>query len=197
VKQLLSRIALVALVLGLACGSRAQTRVTLLTPDPIKGEIDQLVKQFEAKSGIRVQTSYGTGVGTRKTVSEGGALDVTLLFAPFDEALKTGNLDIKTQTVVARLRLAIAVKKGAPKPDISTVAKLAVALKSAKAVMRSNPASRTMVALLIDDLLKRLGSAPVVVPVRTTFYGMKEIGVREPGGNIVLFAAPAQQSGTH
>jgi uncharacterized glyoxalase superfamily protein PhnB len=43
-----------------------------------------------------------------------------------------------------------------------------------------------------DDLLKRLGSAPVVVPVRTTFYGMKEIGVREPGGNIVLFAAPAQ-----
>ena len=45
-----------------------------------------------------------------------------------------------------------------------------------------------------DDLLKRLGSAPVVVPVRTTFYGMKEIGVREPGGNIVLFAAPAKQA---
>jgi uncharacterized glyoxalase superfamily protein PhnB len=45
-----------------------------------------------------------------------------------------------------------------------------------------------------DDLLKRLGSAPVVIPVRTTFYGMKEIGVREPGGNIVLFAAPAQQA---
>jgi len=40
-----------------------------------------------------------------------------------------------------------------------------------------------------DDLLRRLGSAPVVVPVRTTFYGMKEIGVREPGGNIVLFGA--------
>jgi len=45
-----------------------------------------------------------------------------------------------------------------------------------------------------DDLVKRLGSAPVVVPVRTTFYGMKEIGIREPGGNIVLFAAKAQQS---
>jgi uncharacterized glyoxalase superfamily protein PhnB len=45
-----------------------------------------------------------------------------------------------------------------------------------------------------DDLLKRLDSAPIVIPVRTTFYGMKEIGVREPGGNIVLFAAPAQQA---
>jgi uncharacterized glyoxalase superfamily protein PhnB len=48
-----------------------------------------------------------------------------------------------------------------------------------------------------DELLKRLGSAPVVVPIRTTFYGMKEIGVREPGGNIVLFAAKAQQSAAH
>jgi uncharacterized glyoxalase superfamily protein PhnB len=48
-----------------------------------------------------------------------------------------------------------------------------------------------------DDLLKRLGSAPIVVPVRTTFYGMKEIGVREPGGNIVLFGAKTQQSAAH
>jgi uncharacterized glyoxalase superfamily protein PhnB len=48
-----------------------------------------------------------------------------------------------------------------------------------------------------DDLLKRLGSAPVVIPVRTTFYGMKEIGVREPGGNIVLFAAPVQKQAAH
>jgi uncharacterized glyoxalase superfamily protein PhnB len=48
-----------------------------------------------------------------------------------------------------------------------------------------------------DDLLKRLGSSPVVVPIRTTFYGMKEIGVREPGGNIVLFAAKARQSAAH
>ena len=45
-----------------------------------------------------------------------------------------------------------------------------------------------------DDLLKRVSAAPVVVPVRTTFYGMKEIGVRDPGGNVVLFAAPAQKS---
>jgi uncharacterized glyoxalase superfamily protein PhnB len=48
-----------------------------------------------------------------------------------------------------------------------------------------------------DVLLKHLGSSPVVVPIRTTFYGMKEIGVREPGGNIVLFAAKAQQSAAH
>ena len=141
-------------MLGLACGSRAQTRGTLLTPDPIKGEIDQLVKQFEAKSGIRVQTSYGTGVGTRKTVSEGGALDVTLLFAPFDEALKTGNLDIKTQTVVARLRLAIAVKKGAPKPDISTAAAVKNTLLNAQSIISVDPTQGSVGGAVILALQK-------------------------------------------
>ncbi len=40
-----------------------------------------------------------------------------------------------------------------------------------------------------EDLLKRLAGAEVVMPVRKTFYGMKEIVVREPGGNCVCFAA--------
>ena len=40
-----------------------------------------------------------------------------------------------------------------------------------------------------NDLLKRVAGAPVVVPVRTTFYGMKEIVVNDPGGNVIVFAA--------
>jgi hypothetical protein len=38
---------------------------------------------------------------------------------------------------------------------------------------------------------ERLGFAKVVVPRRQTFYGADEIGVREPGGNVVLLAQPA------
>jgi uncharacterized glyoxalase superfamily protein PhnB len=40
-----------------------------------------------------------------------------------------------------------------------------------------------------DDLLKRVEGVEVVMPERTTFYGMREIMVREPGGNIICFAA--------
>ena len=43
-----------------------------------------------------------------------------------------------------------------------------------------------------NDLLKRVQGAPVVVPVRTTFYGMKEIVVKDPGGNVIVFSAKAQ-----
>jgi len=74
-------------------------------------------------------------------------------------------------------------------------------IQSVASMEKDNPAmaamARPAACLYIevsdfDDLLKRLGSVPVVVPLRTTFYGMKEIGVREPGGNIVLFASPTQ-----
>lgn len=41
-----------------------------------------------------------------------------------------------------------------------------------------------------DDILRRVEGAPVAVPVRTTPYGMKEIGIYEPGGHLVIFACP-------
>src|SRR5437764_1022850 len=105
------------MVFGLAAcfGLRARTEITLLSPNPIQVTIDKLVADFQAKTGNQVHVTYGTGVSTRKTVAEGGALDVSLLFAPFPEALATGNIDKSTATVIARLRLAIAVKKGSPK----------------------------------------------------------------------------------
>ncbi len=40
----------------------------------------------------------------------------------------------------------------------------------------------------LDAVVALLGDAPVVVPRRTTFYGMNEVGVLEPGGHVVMFA---------
>jgi molybdate transport system substrate-binding protein len=140
VKSTLSLVALVALLLGVSEAARAQSEITLLSPNPIKETIDRLVSDFQAKTGTKVAITYGTGVGTRKTVASGGALDVTLLFAPFDDALKTGNVVPGSATVVARLRLAIAVKKGAPKPDISTVAAVKATLLNAKSIISVDPA---------------------------------------------------------
>jgi len=138
-KYLVSVAVVVALALGVPSNARAQTEITLLSPNPIQAEIDKLVADFQAKTGIHVKVTYGTGVSTRKTVASGQALDVSLLFAPFAEALKTGNIDRKSATVIARLRLAIAVKKGAPKPDISTPEAVKRTLLNAKSIISVDP----------------------------------------------------------
>jgi uncharacterized glyoxalase superfamily protein PhnB len=49
----------------------------------------------------------------------------------------------------------------------------------------------TFLYLEVDDLdavIAALKGVPVVMPVRTTFYGAKELGVKEPAGHFVTFA---------
>ena len=67
---------------------------------------------------------------------------------------------VKTSaTVVARLRLAIAVKKGAPKPDISTVDAVKKTLLAAKSIAYSDSGSGTY---LSTTLFPKLGIADQV-----------------------------------
>jgi uncharacterized membrane-anchored protein len=40
-----------------------------------------------------------------------------------------------------------------------------------------------------EDVKRRLDGYPVVMQERVTFYGMREIGVAEPNGHTVVFAA--------
>lgn len=42
----------------------------------------------------------------------------------------------------------------------------------------------------LDAVIAALGDHPIALPRRTTFYGMHEIAVREPGGHFVIFAQP-------
>jgi hypothetical protein len=61
---------------------------------------------------------------------------------------------------------------------------------------RFAPKEGNVTALFIEvddfeDVRKRLEGYPIVMGERTTFYGMREIGVFEPGGHTVVFAARA------
>ena len=77
-----------------------------------------------------------------------------------------------TFTPLGRSEMGLAVPAGAPHPDISTVEKLAAALRSAKAVMRSNPAGGSMVAKVIEDkVIKRAEFAGVNSKVSTQGEG--------------------------
>ena len=132
-------ISFVALALTIHVRAQSAATISLLCPDPIEATMNQLLANFEAKTGIHVNVTYGSGTGTRETVANGGALDVSVLLAPFPEALAKGNIDPKSATVIAQLRLALAVPKGAPKPDISTAAAARQALLGAKSPISVDP----------------------------------------------------------
>jgi molybdate transport system substrate-binding protein len=72
--------------------------------------------------------------------------------------------------------MGLAVHAGAPHPDISTVERLATALRAAKAVMRSNPAGGSMVAKVIEDkVIKRPELAGVNSPISRQGEGARAL----------------------
>ena len=154
-KYLTALLVTLALILRFASGTHAQTEITLLSPNPIQETINKLTADFEKKTGTHVKVTYGTGVSTRKDVAAGKAQDVSLMFSPFPEALKTGNIDKSSATVIARLRLAVAVKKGAPKPDISSPDAVRRMLRNAKSIVSVDPEQGsvgTAVLMALDKL---------------------------------------------
>jgi molybdate transport system substrate-binding protein len=155
-KRLAALFLAIGLMLGTARTTPAQTEITLLSPNPIEMTINKLVSDFQAKSGIHVNVTYGTGVSTRNDVASGKATqDVVLMFSPFPEALRSGNIVTDSATVIARMRLAIAVKKGAPKPDISTPDAVRRTLLNAKSIISVDPhqgSVGTAVLLALDKL---------------------------------------------
>lgn len=47
----------------------------------------------------------------------------------------------------------------------------------------------------LDLIISAIKGAPVYMPVRETFYGAKEIGVRDPAGHFVTFAQMGAAAG--
>jgi hypothetical protein len=88
-----------------------------------------------------------------------------------------------------RTGFAILVKSGA---ELMLQSRASVR-KDVPQFVRENGSDRTSLFIEVDDFedtKKRLDGYPIALPERTTFYGMREIGVFEPGGNVVLFAKP-------
>jgi molybdate transport system substrate-binding protein len=130
--------------------------------------------------------SFTKETGTKVTIVTSGmgriVNDINTITPPADvinlpfELMSTLSLDggVKagTFTPLGRSEMGLAVRAGAPHPDISTVEKLRAALLSAKAVMRSNPAGGSMVARVIEDkVIKRPEFAGVNSPVSTQGEG--------------------------
>jgi len=151
------------------------TEIRVISPGVVynAGLLD-LAAAYTKQTGVKVTVaSSGMGriVNDIKTVTP--APDVIML--PF-ELMSTLSLDggVKTGsfTPLGRSEMGLAVAAGAPHPDISTVEKLAAVLRSAKAVMRSNPAGGSMVASVIEQkVIKRPEFAGVNSPVSTKGEG--------------------------
>lgn len=108
---------------------------------------------------------------------KGGPADIVFLpVALMDQAQTEKAIAAGSRIMIGRVRIGLAVHKGDPTPDISTIDKLAAVLKAADSVMYSNPQSGSMEARIIDNMLN----------AHPEFAGVKrKIAMNSEGGQAV------------
>src|SRR5712692_8354061 len=163
-KYLLSS-AFVALILGNSYSARAQSsEVTLIAPGGIRAAIEQLIPGFERKTGHKVKATFGSGGGTKQQVVRGEAFDVPIVQPPYPEVLASGNVVASSETPLASVAVGVAVRKGAPKPDISTPEAVKRMLLAAKSISYPNAAGGAAAGVSFNETLQRLGIADRMQP---------------------------------
>jgi molybdate transport system substrate-binding protein len=100
--------------------------------------LEDLGPQFERATGHQLAISFATGGGTVKRVQDGEAADVVItLQQGIDTLVKAGKAPAGSVAALARAGIFVAVRKGAPKPDVSSPD----ALKRTLLAARSSPMS--------------------------------------------------------
>src|SRR6516225_3394228 len=148
-----------ALILGNPYCAQAQDEITLIAPGGIRAAVEQLIPGFEHKTGQKVKATFGSGLGTKQQVAKGEPFDVPIVQPPYPEVLASGNVVASSAKTLASVSVGVAVKQGAPKPDISTAEAVRRTLLAAKSVSYPNPAGGAAAGVSFDETLKKLGIA--------------------------------------
>ena len=135
----------------------AQNEVSLIAPGGDRAAIEAMIPGFEAKSGIKVKATFGSGLGTKKQVADGDAFDVFVVQPPYPAVLASGNVDVKSHKTLASVAVGVVVKQGAPKPDISTPDAVKKLLLSAKSVTYPDPKGGAAAGVSFEKTLDQLG----------------------------------------
>ena len=153
-------IVLGAIWLSLMPGSAQSAEIKVLAANGIQAVVEDLGPKFERATGHKLAITFSTGGATVKRAQEGDAADVVIAPKPgMDGLVKSGKVAAENVTALASTGISVAVRKGAPRPDISSPDALKRTLLAAKSVTYLNPADGGASGIHFAKVLDRLGIA--------------------------------------
>jgi len=122
----------------------------------------ELIPEYERATHSKLSTEFGPSMGTTHNaipirLERGESIDVVIMAAPaLADLIKQGKVRAGSRVDLVRSNIGMAVKVGAPKPDISTIDALKRTLLAAKSIAYSDSASGVY---LFTELFPKLGIA--------------------------------------
>jgi molybdate transport system substrate-binding protein len=125
--------------------------------------VTDLAEAFTRETGHEVDITFGP-VGTlQKKLADGETTDVLILGAPAMAMMEEkGCFVAGTRTDISRVSIGVAVREGAPAPDISTAEAFKTALLGARTVAFTRASVGGTAAVYLPQMFKRMGIADAV-----------------------------------
>jgi molybdate transport system substrate-binding protein len=136
------------------------SELKLFSSNSMRAVLDPLGLEFERASGYKLVVSYDPAKRMLQRIAAGESADVAILGrAAIDTLSEQGKIDPDSRRTLARCGIGVAVRSGAPKPDISTVDALKRALLETKSITYTIEGASGM---YFAGLIERLGIADQV-----------------------------------
>jgi molybdate transport system substrate-binding protein len=150
----------------LAVAARADAvEIKVLSAGAMKTLVEELGREFTRETGHTLALTSGTVGQLRDRIVAGEAADVVVMSdTAIDQLIAQGHLAAGSRVDIARTGIGVAVREGAPKPDISTPEAFKQALLAAKSIAYVDPASGATSGIYFASVLERLGIAEAVKP---------------------------------
>jgi molybdate transport system substrate-binding protein len=151
--------------------------IKILSSTGVQTIMEDLGPMFERATGHKLTMSFATTVAIMKRVQDGESADVVIAFPSRLESLVAeGKAVAGSVIVVARSGIGVAVRKGAPKPNISSPESLTRTLLAAKSIAYANPARGSPSGTHFAKVIDRLGITNEMKP-KTVFPKSGLVGV--------------------
>src|SRR4051812_23771884 len=159
--SLFATICLGPALFGVTTGSTASAaEIKLLSASALHPAIDALIPDFEKSSGHKVTVAYGTAGAVADRVQKGEAADIVISSVPMIDRLQAqGKVVAGDRVIIAKVGVGAFVRKGAAKPDISSVDAFKRAMLAATSIAYPDPAGGGASGIYVANLLERLGIA--------------------------------------
>jgi molybdate transport system substrate-binding protein len=158
-----SIVGLVALAAAAAPARGAE--VKLLTAGAMRAVVVEMLPDFEKRSGHKVTVDNATAGALARRIGSGEPFDVAIITPKVvDDLIGRGRIAAGSRADLAKVGMGVAVKAGAPLPDIATVEGFKRALLEAGSVAYIDPKAGGSSGIYFDGLLERLGIADTVRP---------------------------------
>jgi molybdate transport system substrate-binding protein len=164
-KNVIRLLAVFALLSGCFAGAAGAAELKVLSAGSMRAVLEELGPAFEKSSGHKLSIEYATAGKVEEKVTTDEPIDVAILTKPRAEKLVRGaKLVGGTITSLAQVPIGLAVKKGAAKPDISSVDAFKKALLNAKSIAYIDPASGGTSGIHLAQVFEKLGIAAELKP---------------------------------